>query len=146
MPLNALLQSLVQQHNWQGVSCQLDVDEQLLITADVYRLQQVIVNLLDNALAFCRNQSGAIIKLQAQQGTQLLLYVHNNGPAIASEQHSSLFQPFVSKRAGGSGLGLAIVRRIMQAHGAKVQHRSDLGWPVSFVLQFFNQQQDTENE
>ncbi|MDR6981902.1 signal transduction histidine kinase [Rheinheimera pacifica] len=147
VPLNALLQSLIQPHNWQGVSCQLDVDEQLLITADVYRLQQVIVNLLDNALAFCRNQSGAIIKLQAQQqGTQLLLYVHNNGPAIASEQHNSLFQPFVSKRAGGSGLGLAIVRRIMQAHGGEVNHRTDLGWPVSFELRFNLNTEDITDE
>lgn len=147
VPLNALLQSLVQQHDWQGVSCQLEVDEQLLITADVYRLQQVIVNLLDNALAFCRNQNGAIIKLQAQQqGSQLLLYVHNNGPAIAPEQHSSLFQPFVSKRAGGSGLGLAIVRRIMQAHGGEINHRTDLGWPVSFELRFNLNKEDTVNE
>ena len=109
-------------------------------------MQQVIVNLLDNALAFCRNQSGAIIKLQAQQGTQLLLYVHNNGPAIASEQHSSLFQPFVSKRAGGSGLGLAIVRRIMQAHGGEINHRTDLGWPVSFELRFNLHTEDSKNE
>lgn len=137
VPLKALLKSLIQQHDWQGVECQLDVNEQLIITADMYRLQQVIINLLDNALAFCRNQSDAVIKIQAQQqGSQLLLYVHNNGPSIASEQRSSLFQPFISKRAGGSGLGLAIVRRIMQAHGGDIRHRTDLGWPVSFELCF----------
>ena len=145
--LHPLLQSLFAQFDWQQVQLQLELPAGLQLTADPHRLQQVFINLLDNALAFCRNQRDAQICLTSeQQPGQLRLYVHNNGPAIAPAQQASLFQPFVSKRAGGSGLGLAIVRRIMQAHGAKVQHRSDLGWPVSFVLQFFNQQQDTENE
>ena len=147
VPVKAMLQSVMSQQDWQGVECQLDVPDELLLWADSYRLQQVFVNLLDNALAFCRNQSHARINLSAStDADKVQLFVHNNGPAIPAEQLPGLFQPFVSKRAGGSGLGLAIVRRIMQAHGAKVQHRSDLGWPVSFVLQFFNQQQDTENE
>lgn len=132
-----LLQSIVSQQDWQGVRCQLQVDAAFSVYADTYRVQQVLVNLLDNALAFCRNQPEAEICLQAvDRADGCYLYLHNNGPAIPLNQHSSLFQPFVSKRAGGSGLGLAIVRRIMQAHGGTVSHRTDLGWPVSFELRF----------
>lgn len=137
VPLKALVQAVIQQQDWQGVKCQIDIADSLSLHADSYRLQQVLVNLLDNALAFCRNQQGAIIKLEAQQqDNMLLLWVHNNGPAIPLAQQADLFQPFVSKRAGGSGLGLAIVRRIASAHGASVRHRNDLGWPVSFELVF----------
>nr|WP_245217531.1 sensor histidine kinase [Rheinheimera maricola] len=135
--LKPLLQSIVSQQDWQGVQCVLQIPDGLTVYADSYRLQQVLINLLDNALAFCRNQVDAKICLESNQNQhQLLLYVHNNGPAIASNQQASLFQPFVSKRSGGSGLGLAIVRRIMQAHGGAVRHRDDLGWPVTFELQF----------
>ena len=127
------------------MQCQLDVPEHLSVNADSYRLQQVLINLLDNALAFCRNQPEAKICIATQYNAgQLQLYVHNNGPAISAAQQLSLFQPFVSKRSRGSGLGLAIVRRIMQAHGGEVRHRADMGWPVSFELQF-NQQQDDAN-
>ena len=137
VPLKALVQAVMQQQDWQGVKCQMVMADNLSLQADSYRLQQVLVNLLDNALAFCRNQQGAIINIEAQQqGNKLILRVHNNGPAISAAQQQSLFQPFVSKRAGGSGLGLAIVRRIASAHGAAVQHRTDLGWPVSFELVF----------
>ena len=137
VPLKALVQTVMQQQDWQGVHCQLDISAEQTVYADSYRLQQVLINLLDNALAFCRQQSDAQICLSTlQQGDQLRLYVHNNGPAITAAQQASLFQPFVSKRAGGSGLGLAIVRRIMQAHGGTVRHRTDMGWPVSFELSF----------
>ena len=140
VPLKALVQTVMQQQDWQGVHCQLEISAEQTVYADSYRLQQVLINLLDNALAFCRQQPDAQICLSTQQhGDQLRLYVHNNGPAISDAQLASLFQPFVSKRAGGSGLGLAIVRRIMQAHGGTVRHRSDMGWPVSFELSFSTQ-------
>ncbi|MGP9799960.1 ATP-binding protein [Rheinheimera sp. NSM] len=136
-PLKPLLQAVISQQDWQGVQCQLQVADELMLYADSYRVQQVLINLTDNALAFCRNQVQAQICIETRHDNgDILLYVHNNGPAIMPQQHDSLFQPFVSKRAGGSGLGLAIVRRIMQAHGGEVRHRTDLGWPVSFELQF----------
>ena len=144
VPVKAMLQSVISQQNWQGVQCQLEIPDELLLWADSYRLQQVFINLLDNALAFCRNQQDAKINLAAHTDKNTVqLFVHNNGPAIPTEQLPSLFQPFVSKRAGGSGLGLAIVQRIMQAHSAQIEHRTDLGWPVSFVLSFNNPQQES---
>jgi signal transduction histidine kinase len=140
LPLKPLLQTILSQQDWQGVQCQLKVPDGLTLYADSYRVQQVLINLTDNALAFCRNQAQAQICIETQHDNgDILLYVHNNGPAIMPQQHNSLFQPFVSKRAGGSGLGLAIVRRIMQAHGGDVCHRTDLGWPVSFELKFKQQ-------
>ncbi len=137
-----LVDNVISQQDWHGVVCRVELPDDLRVYADSYRLQQVLINLLDNALAFCRNQPGAEICLQSRrQQNKVWLYVHNNGPAIDATQQASLFQPFVSKRAGGSGLGLAIVRRIMQAHGAEVKHRTDLGWPVSFELEFNSPQE-----
>lgn len=146
LALKPLLDSLLAQQDWQGVRCQLQVAEELQIWGDSYRLQQVFINLLDNALAFCRNQRDACISIEAKQhDNAVYVYLHNNGPAIPLQQQASLFRPFVSKRSGGSGLGLAIVRRIMQAHQGQVRHRTDLGWPVSFELKFPLRIQDNSN-
>jgi signal transduction histidine kinase len=147
VPLAPLLQSVLSQQDWQGVAHKLAVADGVVLYVDGYRLQQVLINLIDNALAFCRNQPQAQICIEAKlKNDKLLLYVHNNGPAIPAEQQATLFQPFVSKRAGGSGLGLAIVRRIMQAHNGSVRHRTDLGWPVSFELQFNQRPEDKTDE
>lgn len=135
--LLALVETVVSQQDWHGVQCDIALVPELTLYADQHRVQQVLVNLLDNALSFCRNKTDAIIRIEAIQKTDsILLFIHNNGPAIPLHQHSQLFQPFVSKRRGGSGLGLAIVKRIMSAHHGNARHRTDLGWPVSFELHF----------
>lgn len=133
--LHPLLQSLFAQFDWQQVQLQLELPAGLQLTADPHRLQQVFINLLDNALAFVRNQPDGAVLIHAElAGSDLLIQIHNNGPALDATLTNTLFRPFVSKRAGGSGLGLAIVQRIIQAHQGQIRHRTDLGWPVSFEI------------
>ncbi|MFD1007636.1 ATP-binding protein [Oceanisphaera ostreae] len=138
VPLASLLSSLRPQFDWHKTKFDCQIANNVLILADTYRLQQVLVNLIDNALSFVRNQENGIICITAGEGPQAnsIIRVHNNGPAIAPDMLAHLFRPFVSKRSGGSGLGLSIVRRIMDAHGGHITHRCDLGWPVTFELYF----------
>ncbi len=135
IPLKAMLESLRPQFDWQHTRFECALPEHTRICADAYRLQQVLVNLIDNALAFVRNRPDGVIRIEngARPGVVL---VHNNGPEVAQDMLDHLFRPFVGKRSGGSGLGLSIVRRIMDAHGGRIRHRSDLGWPVTFELFF----------
>ncbi|MFH7587427.1 sensor histidine kinase [Oceanimonas smirnovii] len=135
VPLLPLLHSLRPQFNWQDVQLELTLPDDYQVFADPYRLQQVLTNLLDNALSFVRNQPDGRIVLAA--GTSAgELWLHNNGPAIPPDMQARLFRPFVSHRPGGSGLGLAIVQRIMEAHGGHIEYRNNAGWPVSFMLYF----------
>lgn len=133
-----LLQSLLQQFDWQQVKLELKVPQGLTLQADPHRLQQVFLNLFDNANAFLRNQADASLSVQVTEDHhQIRVLVHNNGPALdASLTTEQLFRPFISKRSGGSGLGLAIVKRIMDAHRGQISFRTDLGWVVSFELLF----------
>ncbi|WP_249411636.1 sensor histidine kinase [Marinomonas sp. A3A] len=135
-PLRSLLASILAQAQLEGVAVELDINETIELDADPQRLQQVFINLIDNAVSFLRNMPDGKLSIEAkEQDQQIVIQVHNNGPAIdASLQGEALFQPFVTKRAGGSGLGLAIVRRIVDAHGGKIRHRSDSIWPVTFEL------------
>lgn len=135
-PLRSLIASILAQAQLEGVVFELDIDEMMELEADPQRLQQVFINLIDNAVSFLRNMPDGKLSIEAkEQDQQIVIQVHNNGPAIDSSlQGEALFQPFVTKRAGGSGLGLAIVRRIVDAHGGKIRHRSDSTWPVTFEL------------
>ncbi|WP_421846737.1 ATP-binding protein [Marinomonas sp.] len=135
-PLRSLIASILAQAQLEGVAVELDINETIELDADPQRLQQVFINLIDNAVSFLRNMPDGKLSIEAkEQDQQIVIQVHNNGPAIDSSlQGEALFQPFVTKRAGGSGLGLAIVRRIVDAHGGKIWHRSDLAWSVTFEL------------
>ncbi|MCW4628953.1 MULTISPECIES: sensor histidine kinase [Marinomonas] len=135
-PLRSLIASILAQAQLEGVAFELDIDEAIELDADPQRLQQVFINLIDNAVSFLRNMPEGKLLIEAkEEDQQIVIQVHNNGPAIdPSLQGEVLFQPFVTKRAGGSGLGLAIVRRIVDAHGGKIRHRSDSAWPVTFEL------------
>ena len=135
VPLLAMLNSLRPQFDWQHTRFECALSDNVRVCADAYRLQQVLVNLIDNALAFVRNQPNGVIRIEAGDRPGIVR-VHNNGPAVPEDMLNHLFRPFVGKRSGGSGLGLSIVRRIMDAHGGRIQHRSDLGWPVTFELFF----------
>jgi signal transduction histidine kinase len=134
--LRALVKSILAQAQLEGVSCEVNIAESIELEADPQRLQQVFINLIDNAVAFSRNQPDGKLCIEASMNADsVLINVHNNGPEIdASLQGEALFQPFMTKRAGGSGLGLAIVRRIVDAHGGHIQHRADTAWPVTFEL------------
>ena len=136
--LEPLLQSLLQQFDWQQVKLELQVPSGLMLLADQHRVQQVFLNLFDNANAFIRNQGDGVLLVEVTAGQKFLqVRVHNNGPALdTSLTTEQLFRPFISKRSGGSGLGLAIVKRIMDAHQGQISFRTDLGWPVSFELLF----------
>ena len=135
--LKPLLQSVLTQWQWSPVQVELLVADDLQLTADPYRLQQVFINLLDNAHAFLRNEAAGQLQITAfhLNNGWIEIRVQNNGPALDAQLlQGGLFRPFVSKRPGGSGLGLAIVKRIIDAHQGRIEHRQDLGFNVSFVL------------
>ena len=108
------------------------------VVADPDRLQQVLTNLLDNAVKFTPDR-GRIGVGVAEVGREVRFSVSNTGTPIAPEELTSLFRPFwQASRADrrGTGLGLSIVKGLVEAHGGRVWVESDpaLGNTFSFVL------------
>ena len=111
-----------------------------LIALDADRLQQVIGNLVANAVAY--GDCGQPITVTSHVGAgQALVSVHNHGPAIAPQAMGSLFQPMTRGTADSGevrsvGLGLFIVREIARAHGGEVRVASsaDSGTTFSVLL------------
>ena len=101
------------------------------VAADVQRLHQVFVNLLDNAIKYTPAGGGVRVSAVARDG-QIEVCVADNGPGIAAEHLPRIFERFYrvdkarSRELGGTGLGLAIVKHIVQAHGGRVWVESEL--------------------
>jgi two-component system phosphate regulon sensor histidine kinase PhoR len=106
--------------------------ETLTLHADGTRLEEVLYNLLDNAVKFSR-ENGQIHLGATRRGPDLVLSVADNGVGIGKEHLPRIFERFYradkarSRELGGTGLGLAIVKHIAQLHGGRVEAESEVG-------------------
>ena len=86
-------------------------------------LQQLIVNLLENAITHGSEGNRIRLRLERRTGT-VQLSVSDSGPGIPAAERAAVFEPFYrldsSRSKSGSGLGLALVRAIAEQHGAKI--------------------------
>jgi two-component system, OmpR family, phosphate regulon sensor histidine kinase PhoR len=103
-----------------------------VVRGDETRLQEVLYNLLDNAVKYSR-QHGEIRLLAERRGHQIALSVSDNGIGIGKDDLPRIFERFYrvdkarSRALGGTGLGLSIVKHIAQLHGGRVEAESELG-------------------
>jgi signal transduction histidine kinase len=89
------------------------------LVADADRLQQVMVNLLDNALR-ATPAGGTVCIRVAADGQEATLIVVDDGQGLTPEEAEHAFEPYVRGPGGGAGLGLAIAREIVVAHGGRI--------------------------
>jgi PAS domain S-box-containing protein len=114
----------------KGIHIDADVDPSLTITADVDRIQQVIWNLLANAVKFTR-KSGEVSVRGYLEGSDVCIAVGDDGEGIAPEALPYIFEAFrqadasTTRRHGGLGLGLTIARQVVAAHGGTIRAASD---------------------
>jgi two-component system, sensor histidine kinase FlrB len=109
----------------------------VLFSADRHRLEQVLLNLVLNALRAM--PGGGWIELSgyaAEEGRVVLLAVADTGPGISPEHLSSIFDPRFSTRANCTGLGLAVCRRIVEQHGGAIRAESPPGRGAKFIMTF----------
>ncbi|WP_193199686.1 sensor histidine kinase [Nostoc sp. MG11] len=111
------------------------------IQVDEYRIRQMLVNLLNNAIKFTLDDGEVWIEVQPNPTNEyIFISVVDTGIGISSDDLSKLFQPFVyvdnsyTRRQAGTGLGLAMVQRIVQLHGGSVHAESALGRGSRFTV------------
>jgi signal transduction histidine kinase len=116
----------------KGVRLKLEiVGEQPTIYADVLRLEQVMRNLVLNALQAC-NRGGEVRVLVRQGGFS----VEDTGKGMQEADLQKLFTPFFTTKPNGTGLGLCNVRKIIDAHGGKLSVWSEPNIGSRFDVQF----------
>jgi two-component system sensor histidine kinase BaeS len=126
--LTALVDRLVERYKPQATSRQVELSVKQpalplpLISVDPMRVEQIISNLLSNALRYTPEE-GKITLIIDQAADVVQLSVHNNGTGIPGEELPHIFERFYrvdrarSRQEGGSGLGLAIARQLAEANG-----------------------------
>jgi PAS domain S-box-containing protein len=106
------------------------------ISGDPVQLQQVLVNLILNAIeATSAKKDGArevVLTSQRQGINEIVIAVHDSGKGVAPQDMDQLFRPFFTTKAGGIGMGLAISRSIIEAQGGRLWATSNEGIGATF--------------
>ena len=139
--LGVLARDVVEQFRPQavnaGLTLECEIESDSLAVADGHRIAQVLQNLVGNALKF--TPAGGRVTVAVTRADQGAVYcsVADTGAGIAPDDLSRLFERFWQARRyrrGGAGLGLAIARGIVEAHGARLEVRSELGAGSTFFF------------
>ena len=125
----------------KGLELMLDIaDEVEIVTADQRRLEQVILNLLNNAVKF--TEKGFIRILCRVENNHYLISVKDTGIGIRPDALKGLFQPFhqidtgLTRKHEGSGLGLSICKKLLNMMGGTIDVESELGSGSIFTMRF----------
>jgi two-component system, NtrC family, nitrogen regulation sensor histidine kinase NtrY len=108
------------------------------ITADKKLINQVVVNLMNNAMdAVKEKEDNRLIKLNIELTRQnrIWICISNNGPAIPPEVQDKIFVPFFTTKEEGSGIGLSICQEIMKLHGGSLMVVSGHDNFTSFIIE-----------
>jgi signal transduction histidine kinase len=113
-------------------------DPDLCLQADPSLLEQVLINLVVNAIEAVKDKEGAKIILSADQNTnrKTILKIADNGQGMPEELMDKIFIPFFSTKKQGSGIGLSLCKQIIMLHRGVIQVQSTQGQGTIFSLQF----------
>jgi two-component system phosphate regulon sensor histidine kinase PhoR len=123
----------------KGLEIKINIEAKLpRIQGDPFMLEQVLINLLDNALKY--TESGRITIELKQQNRHLTVLIQDTGIGIPKEDLPRIFERFYvvdksrSRSMGGTGLGLSIVKHIVQLHGGSIDAESTAGAGTKFNI------------
>lgn len=106
----------------------------ITVVVDRIQIQQVILNLLRNAVEAVAGSlvRHVVLSTVAKAGSVCEVVVRDSGPGVPSECAGRLFEPFNTSKADGTGIGLSISRTIIEAHGGVIWHRPARGGGAAF--------------
>jgi two-component system nitrogen regulation sensor histidine kinase NtrY len=143
VPVKPLLEEMAMLHKKELadhgviVSCSVE-PENLFILADKTMIEQVLINLIKNAIQAFDDQPDKRIDLTARSNEKgrAVISVKDNGFGIDNEALEKIFIPFFSTKKTGSGIGLSLSKQIMLQHEGRITVKSKLGEGTEFILRF----------
>ena len=114
------------------------VPEQLSLKADFELLEQVLINLLNNAIDALEGVMHPKLSLKAylDERDQRIIQIYDNGSGVDEEAVEQIFIPFFTTKTSGSGIGLSLSRQIMRLHKGNISVQSEKGGGTTFKLSF----------
>ena len=145
MPLRNLAEQALQMVQAQAdvaqVQLSLQAVEELWLQGDRTRVQQVLLNLLGNAIKYNRPGGHVVLRLQRGAPAQVQITVTDTGVGIAEADLAQVFEPFyrghqASGKIEGAGIGLAVTRALVQLMGGQIDVRSTPGSGSEFCVRW----------
>ncbi len=134
------VEQLMQEHfTSRGICFMARVEPSTLeLTADAELIEQVLINLLRNAVDAVGNQTERNVTMAGHIGEngRIVLEVADNGPGIPKEVQDRIFVPFFTTKQNGSGIGLSLSRQIMRLHHGSLTVKSEPTSQTTFSLRF----------
>lgn len=131
----------------QGRAHEKDIDIQfenhpseLILEADIYRIKQVFINIISNAVSYTPQGGDVFIRIE-ETSKKVAIHIKDTGMGIEKEEIPRIFERFYrvnkarDRNSGGTGLGLAIVKHLMEAHKGKVTVESEIGKGTTFSIE-----------
>jgi two-component system phosphate regulon sensor histidine kinase PhoR len=124
----------------------------LRVEGDPGRLDQVLGNLVDNAIKYGRPGGHVIVDARPSENGLIEISVADDGPGIPPDSIERIFERFYrvdkarSREQGGTGLGLSIVKHIVQSHGGTVWAKSELGHGTTFYFTVPKAKEETDQQ
>ncbi|CAN5724555.1 hypothetical protein BH23GEM8_BH23GEM8_08280 [soil metagenome] len=134
-PLGPVITEVVEMHRLSAgaekIALRLDLDDPLpQASVDAHRFQQVLSNLLGNALKFTPDGGSIVVRAQCYDSGSVMVSVIDSGPGLPAEQLPHIFSQFWQGERSdrrGIGLGLAIAKGLVEAHGGEIWVESEPG-------------------
>lgn len=106
------------------------------VLADRVQLQQILMNLMVNAIEAMKNRGGELTIRSQAEDRALLISISDTGAGLPTENTDQIFAPFFTTKPQGTGMGLAIARSIVEAHGGQLwaSANADRGATFHFTL------------
>jgi signal transduction histidine kinase len=122
-----------------GIELRVSADSEGALRGDAEKLRRVVINLVGNAIEALEEGGSAEPRIEVSLGENLAgdevwLRVKDNGPGIDAEAQERMFSPFYTSKTEGTGLGLAICRKLVDAHGGRIELASRPGAGAEFVV------------
>lgn len=118
-------------------SIRFDIIQDFTILADPDQIEQVLINIIKNAVEATEKTQNPMISIKAFMDHQAkTIEVFDNGAGVASEDVEKIFVPFFTSKPSGTGIGLSLSRQIMQMHGGTLEYLPNKPEGSKFVLIF----------
>ncbi len=134
----AVVEAIQEQANASGVTVTLAAPDTLPMVGDEFRIEQVITNLMTNALRYGQGKPVAVTVGVRETDPEAFVSVRDQGMGVKPEDQERIFEQFErtegSAQIAGLGLGLYIARQIAQAHQGRLEIRSSPGEGAEFIL------------
>lgn len=139
--LNELLQQVSklmgEELGRHGIKLSVSVEDRIQVVLDPKMVEQVLINLITNAMHSLKGRGPGSIGLEGRDTTdRIIIEVTDNGKGIPEKQLQEIFIPFFSTKKEGSGIGLSLSRQIMSLHGGSIKVDSNVGEGTRFTLSF----------